>query len=135
MEPALSIEQRVQGLSRGCREEKQLPPVKGQPHSITMPVSPLCCLTPALTLHSPGTVPLPATIQLSIAWKKGLFNTESGFRAPCQRWGVPGKMLTAVTQPSLYHQAAAIINERIKRSTQGAEKVDNDLCLPKGKII
>lgn len=49
--------------------------------------------------------------------------------------GVPGKMLTAVTQPSLCHQAAAIINEYIKRSTQGAKKVDNDLCLPKGQII
>ena len=46
--------------------------------------------------------------------------------------GVPGKMLTAVTQPSLCHEAAAIINEYIKRSTQGAKKVGNDLCLPKG---
>lgn len=49
--------------------------------------------------------------------------------------GVPEKMLTAVTQPPLCHQAAAIINERRKRSTQGAKKVDNDLCLPKGKMI
>lgn len=42
---------------------------------------------------------------------------------------------TVVSQPSPLHQTAAIINECIKRSTERAEKVDNDLCLPKGKII
>lgn len=44
-------------------------------------------------------------------------------------------MLTGRTQPSPCHQAAAIINEYIRGSTQGAKKVDNDLCLPEGEII
>lgn len=73
-----------------------------------------------------------ATIWLSISQQKDLFNTKWEFKA---EGGGPGKMCTGRTQPSLCHQAAAIINEYIRRSTQGAEKVDNDLCLPEGEII
>ena len=99
------------------------------------PLPPLLLRFLAPRLRIPGLFLLLTTIQLSTAKKKGLFNAALDWRAQCQKRGVAGKMNTAVTQPSQCHQAAAIINERIKRSTQGAKKVDNDLCLPKGKII
>lgn len=76
-----------------------------------------------------------ATIWLSMAQKKVSLTRSWSWGLRVRSGDVPRKKLTAVTQPSPCHQAAAKINECIKRSTQGAKKGDNDLCLPKGKII
>ena len=94
-------------------------------------------LTPAntLMLPFPGVFLFLATIWLSIAEKRVSLMLNWILRLSVRSGGVPGKVLTAVTQPSLCHQAAAIINECIRRFTQGAKKVDDDLCLPRGKII
>lgn len=97
----------------------RLPPSLGPPHS--------CYVFQECVFASlPSSCPRQRRASVTLNWILGL-SVRNG--------GVPGKMLTAVTQPSLCHQAAAVINERIKRSTQGAKKVDNDLCLPEGKII
>lgn len=83
-----STEQRIKVLFRGCQ---RLETAAACLRTTSFHQRPLCPLSPPLT---PEATLLPfagmylslATIQLSIA-KNGLFNTEWGFRAQCQKWG------------------------------------------------
>lgn len=131
-----STEQRIEVLFRGCQ---RLETAAACFRTTSFHQRPLCPPSPTLT---PETTPLAAfcrhvfsSLPSSYLSQRMASLTPNGILGLSVRnGGVPGKMLTGVTQPSLCHQAAAIINECIKRSTQGAKKVDNDLCLPKGKI-